>query len=61
LQWLKKIVPEPWRPTSGGSSPKCGWAEATFTREMAPHTPVSPFNRLIPHRRGQSWQLRKKE
>jgi len=24
LQWVKKIVPEPWVPTSGSSSPKCG-------------------------------------
>ncbi len=24
LQQVMKIVPEPWAPTSGGSSPKCG-------------------------------------
>ena len=24
LQWVKKIVPEPWLPTRGSSSPKWG-------------------------------------
>lgn len=34
LQLLKKMVPEPPRPTRGRSSPKCGWAASTFAREV---------------------------
>jgi hypothetical protein len=56
LQWVKKIVPEPWFPTSGASSPKC--ALKLDTQESLPvlQYPVSPDKRSTPHFLGQSLQ-----
>src|SRR6056297_2183892 len=46
LQLVIKTVPEPFYPTSGFSSPKCGWNEEISTREFEPQKPLSPFSRL---------------
>ncbi len=42
LHWLKKIVPEPCLPTSGLSSPKCGFQLETKGLSPVLHTPRSP-------------------
>jgi len=53
LQPAMKMVPEPRRPTSGGSSPKCGPALDTSGSLPTPQNPFSPASRSTLHRRGQ--------
>ncbi len=58
LQCEKNTVPEPPRPTSGRSSPKCAWYPDTTSSGPAPQYPFSPSRRRAPHSRGQRLHAR---
>ncbi len=58
LQPAKKMVPEPPRPTSGRSSPKCGPKLATCATAPTPQEPNSPAVRSGRQLRGQVTQRR---
>ena len=55
------MVPDPFWPTRGISSPKWGWALKTTGLDGARQNPVSPFRRFTPHCLGQHLQLSKIE
>jgi hypothetical protein len=56
VQWVKKTVPEPLVPESGGSSPWWGKMLEMTGSPGAPQKPRSPSNRFTPQRRGHSSQ-----
>jgi hypothetical protein len=44
----RKMVPDPFVPEIGGSSPRCTLAEAILGFSAAPQMPLSPLMRLMP-------------
>jgi len=56
LQWAKKIVPDPFLPTSSGSSPKCGPVLATCAKKPVLQNPFSEVVRSTLQVRGHTVQ-----